>query len=495
MKKIYFVSSNRRKYNEIEPLGIADGIEIEHFDKNIPELQTAEERDLINEKIIKAFEELRRPVLVEHTVLSLKAFEGMPGAQTSYFYSKLKNEKIVDYCRYRGEYKAYVKSIFGFTDGKNFYTGEQQIDGTIVDSVEKIKGIEGFDWDVIFIPDNDNPEKKTFAQLGSKKWMREAAWANLKNKYRIDWISLLDDKEDKQLEEEHKKKLAELIKKGKVMLFIGAGISASINPEKKEEKSSENKEPMFPSWNELIGELGKSAGYDKRLFSTYGDNMMLAEYIVGKDEKFVYGKLNEMLEVKDEVRERLCSSEIYKAIVDLDVPVIYTTNYDHLLEEAFKCHNKPFSTVATIEDMQTLDENGLRIMKFHGDIGKEDAVVLSESQYYERMNFQSCLDIQLQADMMKYSILFLGYSMSDINIKLLLYLAKKRRTGTENGLKAYIYTATPNEIQREIFKEKDIITISGDKADKKEGTKDFLVELADLAGKSKNGQKKQSELG
>lgn len=87
------------------------------------------------------------------------------------------------------------------------------------------------------------------------------------------------------------------------------------------------------------------------------------------------------------------------------------------------------------------------------------------------------MDVQLQADMLQYSILFLGYSLSDINVKLLMYLARKRVREHNQAIPSYIYTATPNLVQEEVFLNNNIITITGVEEDKEKGTLDFLSEL------------------
>lgn len=110
-----------------------------------------------------------------------------------------------------------------------------------------------------------------------------------------------------------------------------------------------------------------------------------------------------------------------------------------------------------------------------GTKSKKKKLVLSESQYFARMDFESFMDRQLQRDMQRYHILFLGYSLSDINVKLLLYRA---RCGQHcRQLTDYIYTATPNQIQREVFHKNGIVTFTGIDADKKEGTLQFLNAL------------------
>lgn len=470
MKKIYFVSSNVQKYEEIKKLAQLDGIDIAFYKMSILELQTDDMITLIKEKARKAFENLRRPVLVEHTELAIRAFHNLPGLHTSQFYSKMGYEEIVEYCRHKDDFEAYAKSMFCLCDGKDYFMGEAIDRGTIIGSIDEIKQVDGFDWDIIFMPKENNPERNTYAQSDkSKQSMRASAWKRLKEQVQVE--QCFNDASDKEEEEKNLRELAKLIKQKKVLLFIGAGISASLNDENN---------VKFPAWKELIDELSKMVDYDRELFSMYGDNMMLAEYVSLSDKEVVYNIIKEKLTITDEVRKELEQSEIYDIICGFQCPIIYTTNYDKLIEEAFEMKGLSYSKISNINDMKEVKKDSTRIMKFHGDIEDKDSIVLSESQYFERMNFQSFMDIQFQADILQYHILFLGYSMSDINIKLLLYLAKKRWTNTDNDMRAYIYTATPNAVQKRVFEKNHIVTVSRQEADKKEGTLKFLRELKQL---------------
>lgn len=485
MKTVYFVSSSKEKHEEIEALGQKEGINIGFCKIDIKELQTEDIDELIKYKAKKAYQELHRPVLVEHTALGIDAFKGLPALQTSYFYKKMDCEAIVEYCSYKNNFTAYAESIFCFCDGKEYKIGKGIDKGTIVNSLSDIKGTSGFGWDKIFVPSENNPAKVTYASDLSKKQIRVKAWNDLCKK--VKWIECLEDTLDKKKEQKYIEELAELIKQKKVMLFIGAGISASLNNKKEEDNKIESNkgkkdELIFPTWSQLINQLGRTTGYDEELFSMHGDNMMLAEYVSLKSRESVYQILRDNFDIegKNKVISKLKVSEIYENICALDCPIIYTTNYDGLIEKALEMNGKNYSKVSRIEDMKKVKPDTTRIMKFHGDVGDDESIVLAESEYFKRMDFESFMDIQFQADILQYHVLFLGYSMSDINIKLLLYLAKKRWTDKNEALKAYIYTATPNEIQKQVFESNNIYTISGDEPDKKKGTMNFLKKLKDI---------------
>ena len=60
----------------------------------------------------------------------------------------------------------------------------------------------------------------------------------------------------------------------------------------------------------------------------------------------------------------------------------------------------------------------------------------------------------------------------------------RTRWGETKSLESYIFTATPNLIQKEVFEKSNIISISNDETDKYEATKNFLEDLLDTMKKS-----------
>jgi SIR2-like domain len=59
-------------------------------------------------------------------------------------------------------------------------------------------------------------------------------------------------------------------------------------------------------------------------------------------------------------------------------------------------------------------------VKYHGDFDDDNSLVLAETDYFNRLAFDSPLDIKFRADALGRTILFVGYSMSHTNIRLLL---------------------------------------------------------------------------
>ena len=173
-------------------------------------------------------------------------------------------------------------------------------------------------------------------------------------------------------------------------------------------------------------------------------------------------------------------SKVHKSIVELNFPIIYTTNYDHCLETAFHAWGKKYKRILDVDDLVNLAPDHTQIVKFHGDIISDDSMVLTESSYFDRLDFESPLDIKLRSDMLGKSILFLGYSLSDINIKYLIYKLDKIWKKSNNYRQrpdSYIFLPAPNPIQEKILLQRGIKTIVGGNENKLKSTEEFLESL------------------
>lgn len=473
MAKLYFVTGRKEKFEELQEIVKDDGTDLCMYPLKIHELQTGDVNDLVQKKAFEAYKEICRPLIVEHTILKIDAFNQLPGLQTNYIFSQLGCGTIVEFCKYKDKFGACAESVFCYCDGKRYVIASAEDKGRIKENVNLM--CDAFEWDRIFEPYGNNPGRKTYARMENgknKRSMRMKAWQALKDKLGEEVLEEYRQPASKTMPVGIEPKdgfaeLSELIKQKKVMLFIGAGISKSLK---------------MPLWNELLHSLAGDE-YDSQLFDTHGNNMMLAEFIRQRIPKeSFFGRMKEIFTINEEIMGKLKSSTIYEAIANLGCPVIYTTNYDCLLEEYYRVNKgeNSYSKVVTIADMYQIKNDAVRIMKFHGDLDYEDSVVLTESEYFKRMDFQDFMDVQLQADMLRYHILFLGYGLSDINVKMLLYMARKRQK-SDSTMKSFIFTATPNQIQKAVFGENQIITFFSDDADKATGTNEFLQHLSGAA--------------
>lgn len=165
--KLYFVSKNEEKYNDIVKL-MGNAAEIEHCWVKLEEIQSESIENIAKHKALDAYKKLRRPVVVEHSGLEISGFGDMPGGFTQIFWSRLGDDKFCSYLSGKGT--ASAVSVIAFCDGRKIHTFSGQVQGAIA---EKPRGKNGFGWDCIFQPENDT---RTFAEMDdggiSKKYMR-----------------------------------------------------------------------------------------------------------------------------------------------------------------------------------------------------------------------------------------------------------------------------------------------------------------------------------
>ncbi|MBA1183518.1 SIR2 family protein [Stutzerimonas nitrititolerans] len=243
-------------------------------------------------------------------------------------------------------------------------------------------------------------------------------------------------------------KLREAYRNNRLILFVGSGVSANIG---------------LPPWRELIDEIATQLDYDPEVFDTYGNFLALAEYYrirkgnIGPLRSWMDREWHRDIEIRD--------SEIHRLIVQGRFPAIYTTNYDRWLENAHDAHEVDYIKIANASDLVKAQTGVRQIVKFHGDFDDDDSIVLDETSYYERLQFETPLDIKLRADTLSKAVLFIGYSLSDTNIRLLFYkLSKMWNERETKGVRpiSYVFSHKPNPVQQEILSQWGIRMIASE---------------------------------
>jgi hypothetical protein len=258
----------------------------------------------------------------------------------------------------------------------------------------------------------------------------------------------------------------EAYRSNRLMLFAGSGVSANLG---------------LPTWGDLIDHIALDLGYDPKIFATYGDALALAEFYVGK--KGSIGPLRSWMDRQWHQSDiDVTKSEIHRLIALGQFSRIYTTNFDRWLETAHEAFGVHYDKVAKVSDLVATSDGHRQIVKLHGDLEDDTSIVLSESSFFERLSFESPLDIKLRNDVLGNAVLFIGYSLSDINMRLLFYrLAKMWGNSplSASRPKSYIFTHRPNPVALEVLGSWGIELIVSDEDDPKMALTEFLAELTD----------------
>lgn len=210
--------------------------------------------------------------------------------------------------------------------------------------------------------------------------------------------------------------IREKSEKDKLIVFVGAGVSCNVE--------------RMPSWNELVKIMAEEVGYSKceqckrrtkickkscllkDSFST-DEFLKIPQYLYNSNKKKYVEKFKEIFKDID------ADADLSKAIFELNPAHIITTNYDHLLESPTCELRHQYQVI--IEDKDLLDTHASKyIIKMHGDLNNMKSIVLKEQDYLDFSQNKVLIELFVKALLTDHLILFLGYSLNDYNIKLIL---------------------------------------------------------------------------
>ncbi len=141
------------------------GIEVTPARAELTEVQSLDVATVAARKAADAYAQLREPVLVDDTGLTVHAWNGLPGALVAWFLDTVGPHGILDMAAGITDRRATVSTALGYADA----TGVQVFTGTVDGSLAtEPRGTSGFGYDPIFIPGTDSGHR-TYAQMTSEE--------------------------------------------------------------------------------------------------------------------------------------------------------------------------------------------------------------------------------------------------------------------------------------------------------------------------------------
>ena len=152
---MYFFTSNRHKYEEIQKM---TDIKIEQNPMEYPEIQTDTLEAVAEYGINYCYSRINNPCFIEDSGLFIDALSGFPGVYSKYVYTTIGCDGILRLLDTTDNRTAFFKSVIAYKDKEvNLFIGK--VKGVITKTQ---KGDKGFGFDPIFKPAG---ERKTFAQM------------------------------------------------------------------------------------------------------------------------------------------------------------------------------------------------------------------------------------------------------------------------------------------------------------------------------------------
>ena len=190
--------------------------------------------------------------------------------------------------------------------------------------------------------------------------------------------------------------LAEELEKGKLVVFVGAGVS---------------KNSGLPEWEELIKNYADYRGIKE--FTS-------KQFLTIPEEVFErYGSLKYYEIAEKRFLGKYVPNSIHRILKKMKLTYIITTNYDTLIEDEIK----NLQIVSKDEDLPYTNSNRM-LIKMHGDFENKN-IVLKKSDYdnYEK-NFQ-LISTLVKGLVTTNTVLFIGYSYSDTNVQQIMNWIKE----------------------------------------------------------------------
>lgn len=237
--------------------------------------------------------------------------------------------------------------------------------------------------------------------------------------------------------------IREINRQHKLVIFVGAGVS---------------KNSGICSWYNLVKEMALKINYNdicqkctmkSLVCSDCGENLELCsfdnyncqyKYNFSSDEFLKIPQYFYEEKGKEEyinfIKEKFCNNyetnEIDEIIVELEPEHIITTNYDHLIEDVKNPSVSDYSIIKSDNDLLSKNTNRKYIIKMHGDIDDIENIVLKEDDYLNYSYKHELIETYIKSLLIDKTFLFVGYSLSDNNLKLILsyinYAAERLKT-------------------------------------------------------------------
>lgn len=232
------------------------------------------------------------------------------------------------------------------------------------------------------------------------------------------------------------KKIKQAIDNNKLVIFVGAGVSANSK---------------CPSWYELVEKFANELGISKEKINNFSTEDFLKipqYYYIERGEKEYFDIINDVF---DNNSYNYRPNILDKLIFELNPSTIVTTNFDNLLEKTIQMEGQYYTVVKQDRDLP-YSPNDKLVIKMHGDVNLKN-IILKEEDYLNYSNKFPLIENYLKGLFSTKTILFVGYSANDIDFKLMFNWVKEQLKG--HFQPAYILETEKNQERLEFNYYKD----------------------------------------
>jgi hypothetical protein len=246
----------------------------------------------------------------------------------------------------------------------------------------------------------------------------------------------------KDLDELIPKPLVTDIIEGKCLAFIGAGFSMNASLSDGE---------FMPDWEKLGNYYANICGIQKKL-----NPLEIAQIFENK-----FGRVQLIEHTRKALfYDKAQPGEAHKVFANFPFDVVYTTNFDLLLEKAYTEIKRPFRSIVGELQMPFFGGKLLtNIVKMHGDLEHEEHIILSKEDYKDFLNNYPVIATHLSSLLITRTPLFIGYSLTDPDFKNIRDIVRSRLGKFERMSYVIQFDSSPKEIEVSLKDNLHIISI------------------------------------
>ncbi len=234
---------------------------------------------------------------------------------------------------------------------------------------------------------------------------------------------------------------------GRVHLFVGSGASAAAD---------------LTGWDALIEEMKIIIRKENRDFSSADleaflqkeDPLDIADVFRNTVKDHRYFSF-----LREHYRRPVSLSRLHRAIADLPVKTVFTTNYDKLLETAFrKTKGEDPAVIVYPQQLGFIGDTEIRIIKLHGDIDHPATIILTRTDYATYSSRHRDFERELHQSINNSTMLFIGFGIRDPNFRRIYQDA---RSLYDSGKRlAYAVMVGTNSVEQRLWESDGLKIIS-----------------------------------
>jgi thymidylate kinase len=244
--------------------------------------------------------------------------------------------------------------------------------------------------------------------------------------------------------------LIRAVDRGGAVLFVGAGVSRASG---------------IPTAADLSNTLARDAAYPE----TYPHDLIdISEYYEAR-----FGRTVLLSKLRSLMPTDARPTEGHRRMAALagKLPLIITTNYDTLVESAYREAGRTLRVVRETDGLANVKSDEPTLIKLHGDLDRDVVITRADYLRFLANTLRGLTASYLRAKLANSAFLFVGYSLLDYNF-VALFDAVKRELG-DMMPRSFAVMPSPDLVYSEIWRKRGVELIDAT-------SDDFFVSLASV---------------